>query len=96
MNKVWLTGLLTATASGVFSASTLAATEITWWHAMGGQLGETVNQLATDFNASQSDYKLTPVYKGSYTETLTAVLRRFVLAKHPIFCKCLMLVPPPL
>lgn len=83
MNKVWLTGLLTATASGVFSASTLAATEITWWHAMGGQLGETVNQLATDFNASQSDYKLTPVYKGSYTETLTAGIAAFRAGQAP-------------
>ncbi|EOW9213685.1 sn-glycerol-3-phosphate ABC transporter substrate-binding protein UgpB [Vibrio cholerae] len=83
MNKVWLTGLLTATASGVFSASTLAATEITWWHAMGGQLGETVNQLATDFNASQNDYKLTPVYKGSYTETLTAGIAAFRAGQAP-------------
>ncbi len=83
MNKVWLTGLLTATASGVFSASTLAATEITWWHAMGGQLGETVNQLATDFNASQSDNKLTPVYKGSYTETLTAGIAAFRAGQAP-------------
>lgn len=66
-----------------FSASTLAATEITWWHAMGGQLGETVNQLATDFNASQSDYKLTPVYKGSYTETLTAGIAAFRAGQAP-------------
>ncbi|TXZ74116.1 extracellular solute-binding protein [Vibrio mimicus] len=83
MNKVWLTGLLTATASGVFSASTLAATEITWWHAMGGQLGETVNHLANEFNASQSDYKLTPVYKGSYTETLTAGIAAFRAGQAP-------------
>ncbi len=68
MKKLWLAGLLSATVSG----TTFAATEVTWWHAMGGQLGETVNQIAKDFNASQTEYKLTPVYKGSYTETLTA------------------------
>lgn len=50
---------------------------------MGGQLGETVNQLATDFNASQSDYKLTPVYKGSYTETLTAGIAAFRAGQAP-------------
>ena len=34
-----------------FSAGVaFAETEITWWHAMGGQLGETVNQIAADFN----------------------------------------------
>ncbi|MGL5430401.1 MAG: extracellular solute-binding protein [Vibrio sp.] len=83
MNKVWLTGLLTATASGMFSSATYAATEITWWHAMGGQLGETVNHLANEFNASQSDYKLTPVYKGSYTETLTAGIAAFRAKQAP-------------
>jgi len=67
MNKLWVAGLLSATVSG----TSFAATEITWWHAMGGQLGETVNKIASDFNASQTEYKITPVFKGSYTETLT-------------------------
>jgi sn-glycerol 3-phosphate transport system substrate-binding protein len=54
-----------------------AQKEIQWWHAMGGELGEVVNELATDFNKSQSDYKVVPVYKGSYTETLTAAIAAF-------------------
>lgn len=32
MKKLWLAGLLSATVS----VTTFAATEITWWHAMGG------------------------------------------------------------
>lgn len=44
---------------------------------MGGQLGETFNQIANDFNASQSDYKITPVYKGSYEKNLTAGIAAF-------------------
>ena len=32
-----------------------AATQIQWWHAMSGPLGEWVNDLAKDFNASQKD-----------------------------------------
>ncbi|MGL6027724.1 MAG: extracellular solute-binding protein [Vibrio sp.] len=83
MNKVWLTSLLTATASGVFPTATLAETELTWWHAMGGQLGETVNHLANEFNASQNDYKLIPIYKGSYTETLTAGIAAFRAKQAP-------------
>ncbi|USD66092.1 extracellular solute-binding protein [Vibrio sp. SCSIO 43136] len=79
MNKLWLAGALFASVSG----STLAATEITWWHAMGGQLGETVNKIASDFNASQDDYKITPVYKGSYTETLTAGIAAFRAGEAP-------------
>lgn len=51
-----------------------AEVEISCWHAMGGALGETANQIATDFNASQNDYKITPVFKGTYEETLTTVI----------------------
>lgn len=68
MNKLWLAGIMSA----AISSPSFAVTNITWWHAMGGQLGETVNKIATDFNASQSEYRITPVFKGTYTETLTA------------------------
>jgi sn-glycerol 3-phosphate transport system substrate-binding protein len=60
-----------------------AQTEIQWWHAMGGNLGETVNALADGFNKSQSEYKVVPVYKGSYTETLTATIAAFRAKQQP-------------
>ena len=43
-----------------------AQVEIQWWHSMGGALGEWVNDLAKGFNESQKDYKVVPVFKGSY------------------------------
>jgi sn-glycerol 3-phosphate transport system substrate-binding protein len=61
----------------------VAQTEIQWWHAMGGNLGEVVNQLAEGFNKSQSEYKVNPVYKGSYTETLTAAIAAFRAKQAP-------------
>ena len=42
-----------------------AQTEIQWWHSMGGALGEWVNDMAKEFNASQKDYKIVPTFKGS-------------------------------
>jgi len=60
-----------------------AQTEIQWWHAMGGNLGEAVNALADQFNKSQKDYKVTAVYKGSYTETLTAAIAAFRAKQAP-------------
>ncbi len=75
--------------AAAFSASTLIAgaafaqTEVQWWHAMGGALGEKLNKIANDFNASQSDYKITPVYKGNYTETLTAAIAAFRAKENP-------------
>lgn len=51
-----------------------AAVEIKWWHAMRGELGRQIDQIATDFNASQAEFRIIPVYKGTYTETMTAAL----------------------
>ena len=60
-----------------------AATEVQWWHAMGGALGEKVNDIAAGFNASQSDYRVTPLYKGNYTETMTGAIAAFRAGEHP-------------
>ena len=60
-----------------------AATEIRWWHAMSNELGRIVDALAADFNASQSDYKIVPEYKGPYTETMTAALFAIRTGQHP-------------
>ncbi|MBO9411354.1 MULTISPECIES: extracellular solute-binding protein [unclassified Ruegeria] len=78
-----LTFCATAAAVAFSATAAFAETEITWWHAMGGQLGETVNKLAEDFNASQDEYKITPVYKGSYEETLTAGIAAFRAGEQP-------------
>src|SRR5215218_8669738 len=61
----------------------VAQTEIQWWHAMGGNLGDVVNELAAGFNKSQTEYKVNPVFKGSYTETLTAAIAAFRAKQAP-------------
>jgi sn-glycerol 3-phosphate transport system substrate-binding protein len=75
--------LVSALALSLTASAAAAQTEITWWHGMGGALGDTVNQIATDFNASQSDYKITPVFKGTYEETLTAGIAAFRAGEQP-------------
>ncbi|HEY3794606.1 MAG TPA: sn-glycerol-3-phosphate ABC transporter substrate-binding protein UgpB [Bradyrhizobium sp.] len=54
-----------------------ALTDIAWWHAMSGELGRQLEELASDFNASQSEYRIVPSYKGNYTETVTAAIFAF-------------------
>jgi len=61
----------------------MAQTEVTWWHAMGGELGTKLEEVAANFNASQSDYVVTPVYKGSYAETLTSAIAAFRANEQP-------------
>jgi sn-glycerol 3-phosphate transport system substrate-binding protein len=76
--------LLAALSAAVLSTTTaLAQTEIQWWHAMDGTLGEKVNEIAAKFNASQSDYAVKAVYKGNYTETMTAAIAAFRAKQHP-------------
>ena len=65
------------------SAAAMAATEIVWWHSMQGALGDRVNALADQFNASQSDYKVTAVYKGQYDESMAAAVAAFRAGNAP-------------
>jgi sn-glycerol 3-phosphate transport system substrate-binding protein len=71
------------TTAMILARPALAATDIQWWHAMSGELGKQVEKLATDFNASQSDYRIVPTYKGNYTETVTAAIFAFRSRSQP-------------
>ena len=82
MKNVKAIQMLAASALAL-SINANAATEVQWWHAMGGVNGERVNKIAADFNATQSDYKVVPVYKGNYTETMTAAIAAFRAKKQP-------------
>ena len=50
---------------------------------MGGSLNEKVNTIAQEFNESQNDFHIHAVYKGNYTETMTAAVAAFRARKHP-------------
>ena len=73
---------LAATFTVLSSSSAFAVTEISWWHAMTGANSEVVDTLSKEFNESQSEYKIVPVFKGTYPETLNAGIAAF-RAKQP-------------
>jgi sn-glycerol 3-phosphate transport system substrate-binding protein len=75
--------LAAAAAVVAFASPALAVTDIMWWHAMSGELGRQLEKLAADFNASQSEYRIVPSYKGSYTETVTAAIFAFRSRSQP-------------
>ena len=76
-----LTGALALAA--LISGPAHAQTEIQWWHSMGGALGEWVNDLAKDYNSSQTQYKIVPTFKGSYDESMTAAIAAFRSGNAP-------------
>jgi len=76
--------LATCAALAVMGSTTAhAQTEIQWWHAMSGPLGEWVNDLAKDYNASQKEYKVVPTFKGTYDENMTAAIAAFRAGNAP-------------
>jgi sn-glycerol 3-phosphate transport system substrate-binding protein len=65
------------------AAPARAATEIQFWHAMDGALGTYLGRLVERFNATQKDYRVVAVYKGSYDETLAGGLAARLAGKAP-------------
>ncbi|MDZ4391389.1 sn-glycerol-3-phosphate ABC transporter substrate-binding protein UgpB [Cypionkella sp.] len=75
--SLWVAGLI------ALPMAAQAQTEISWWHAMSGANGEVVEKIASDFNASQSEYVVKPVFKGTYPETLNAGIAAFRAGQSP-------------
>lgn len=72
-----------AAAAVAMASPAWAVTDIRWWHAMSGELGRQLDKLASDFNASQAEYRIVPSYKGNYTETVTAAIFAFRSRSQP-------------
>jgi sn-glycerol 3-phosphate transport system substrate-binding protein len=78
--KLRLTALALASA---FATAAYAQTEIQFWHSMTAVNGEWVSDLAKEFNAKQSEYKIVPTYKGVYDESMTAAIAAFRAGNAP-------------
>lgn len=74
---------LAAISIALTATSSLAATNITWWHGMAGRNGEVINEVAQKFNAAQTACALTPVSKGTYEEALASGIAAFRSGEQP-------------
>jgi len=82
-NRKIVASVVAAAAMLGTSTVSYAATEIAFWHAMGGKLGEVVVDISNGYNESQDVCSITPVYKGTYEETLTAGIAAFRAGEQP-------------
>lgn len=80
--KKHLMGAVAATAI-LSPIAALAQTEVQFWHAFTGRLGELVAAQVEDFNASQDDYVVVQTHKGNYSETLNAGIAAFRAGEQP-------------
>lgn len=67
------------------SSPALAQTEVTFYFpvAVGGPITKTIDGFAEGFNKENPDYKITPVYAGTYQETLVKALTAHKAGKPP-------------
>ena len=75
--------LIVAVFPLAYSAGAAAVTEIQWWHSMTGALNTKVGQIADKFNTSQSEYKVVPVFKGQYDESMAAAIAAYRAGSPP-------------
>ena len=79
-----LAGTAALAATPVLRARAQASkTKIVWWHAMTAALGDEVNRITAEFNASQNDVELTALYKGGYPDVLTGTIAAFRAGQAP-------------
>jgi len=85
MNTKKLAAALAVSAIGcaLLIPAARAQSEIQFWHSMGGALGDAVNDLAGKFNASQKEYKVVPVFKGTYPVSMTAAIAAYRAGNAP-------------
>jgi sn-glycerol 3-phosphate transport system substrate-binding protein len=80
-------GLLATAMAAVFAANIGIASadpvELQWWHAMTAKNAQVVNKIAADFNASQNEFKVVPVFKGTYAEAMNAGIAAYRAGKAP-------------
>lgn len=78
-----VTSVIAAAAVLGSAQAAFAATEIQFWHAFTGRLGELVAEQVDTFNASQGDYTVVQSHKGNYSETLNAGVAAFRAGEQP-------------
>lgn len=73
----------------VGSSSSNDPTSIQWWHAMGGERGETLSSLVDEFNQQSDSVEVTPSYKGGYYENLNATISAIQAGNSPAITQVL-------
>ena len=82
MKKLVL-GAIAAATTAMSPIGAYAQTEIQFWHAFTGRLGELVAAQVDQFNGSQSGYTVVASHKGNYSETLNAGIAAFRANEQP-------------
>jgi len=78
--KMLLAAAATMACAGMAQAEPV---QIEFWHGLTQPLGGMLEQIAADFNASQSQYKINASFKGQYPEVMAAAIAAFRAGNAP-------------
>ena len=81
MSVVWVLSLLVAFGAGGTLAA--AATEVTFWHALGSDHQAVLNELVAEFNAANPDVVVRAEYQGSYGDLQTKLIAAVSAGRAP-------------
>jgi sn-glycerol 3-phosphate transport system substrate-binding protein len=83
--RTFLKGLLAGAAATIAAsaASAQQRVEVQFWHAMGGVLGERVDEIVKRFNDSQGKYTVVATNKGNYDEVINGTIAAYRAKKQP-------------
>jgi sn-glycerol 3-phosphate transport system substrate-binding protein len=85
----------TLAAAMLCASQAHAQIEIQWWHSMTGANNTGVTSSPRNSTPAQSEYKVVPVFKGSYPESMTAAIAAFRAGNPPHILRCSRSAPPP-
>ena len=81
--KNMIVGAFAAGAAAFLPQAGFAQTEIQFWHAFTGRLGDLVAEQVENFNANSAEYRIVASHKGNYSETLNAGIAAFRAGEQP-------------
>lgn len=85
MTRNWLlSAALTISATALAASPALAApTKFDFWYGLSGDLSERVQQMCSDFNASQADYEIVCTSQDNYDTNLQNTIAAYRANKQP-------------
>jgi sn-glycerol 3-phosphate transport system substrate-binding protein len=75
--------LCLAAALLVGALASAQRTELEFWFGLGPPLGTILEEIVADFNESQDEFQVNPIFQGSYPETMISAIAAYRAGNAP-------------
>ena len=81
--RTLMAGAVALGLAGAAAPASAQPVDIQFWHGLTQPLGGMLEQIATDFNATQNQYRIQASFRGAYPETMVAAIAAFRASQAP-------------